>query len=96
MAPDGLTYVSSWVDDNFERWFQPMATDDLQLLDRRIDNWSDIIEFEIYPVSTSKGTADQINRPHLGRCRRLLPTARTTPVGGALNCDRPRSRHGWL
>jgi len=60
MAPDGLTYVSSWVDDNFERCFQLMATDDHQVLDRWIETWSDIVEFEIYPVSTSKDAADQI------------------------------------
>jgi len=36
MAPDGVTYVSSWVDDKFERCFQLMATDDRELLDRWI------------------------------------------------------------
>jgi len=60
MAPDGLTYVSSWVDDKFERCFQLMATDDRRLLDLWIENWSDIVEFDIYPVSTSKDAADQI------------------------------------
>jgi hypothetical protein len=60
MAPEGLTYLSSWVDDRFERCFQLMATDDRQLLDRWIDNWSDIVEFEVYPVSTSKDAAEQI------------------------------------
>jgi len=37
-----------------------MATDDHQVLDRWIETWSDIVEFEIYPVSTSKDAADQI------------------------------------
>jgi Protein of unknown function (DUF3303) len=60
MAPEGLTYISSWVDNKFERCFQLMATDDCQLLDRWIDNWSDIVEFEIYSVSISKDATDQI------------------------------------
>lgn len=60
MAPKGLTYVSSWVDDEYERCFQLMATDDRHLLDRWIEHWSDKVEFEIYPVSTSKDAADQI------------------------------------
>jgi Protein of unknown function (DUF3303) len=60
MAPDGLEYISSWVDEKFERCFQLMKTDDRNTLDRWIDNWRDIVEFEIYPVNTSKDAADKI------------------------------------
>jgi hypothetical protein len=50
LAPEGLQYSSSWVDDKFERGVQIMETKDRQLLDRWIANWSDIVEFEVYPV----------------------------------------------
>jgi hypothetical protein len=60
MAPDGLTYLSSWVDDKFECCFQLMATDDRHLLERWIDNWSDIVNFDVYPVITSKDAADRM------------------------------------
>ena len=60
MAPEGLQYVSSWVDEKFERCFQIMETTDRELLDRWIANWSDIVEFEVYPVVTSKDAADRI------------------------------------
>jgi len=60
MAPEGLVYVSSWVDDKCERCFQLMATEDRQLLDHWIEKWSDIVEFEVYPVTTSKDAADTI------------------------------------
>jgi len=33
LAPEGLQYVSSWVDVNFERCFQLMETDDPKSLD---------------------------------------------------------------
>jgi hypothetical protein len=33
MAPEGLTYVSSWVDDKLERCYQLMDTQDRRLLD---------------------------------------------------------------
>ncbi|MBI4906779.1 MAG: DUF3303 family protein [Acidobacteria bacterium] len=33
MAPEGLTYVSSWVDEKIKRCFQLMETDDRCLLD---------------------------------------------------------------
>lgn len=60
MAPDGLQYVSSWVDEKFERCFQIMETTDRKLLDEWIANWSDIAEFEVYPVVTSKEAAATI------------------------------------
>jgi hypothetical protein len=60
MAPDGVQYVSSWVDEKFERCFQIMETSDRELLDQWIANWSDIAEFEVYPVVTSKDAAARI------------------------------------
>ena len=60
LAPDGLQYVSSWVDEKFERCFQVMETTDRKLLDQWIANWSDIVEFEVYPVFTSQDAAAKI------------------------------------
>jgi len=60
LAPDGLEYVSSWVDEKLERCFQVMETSDRAVLDRWIANWSDLVDFEIYPVVTSKEAADRI------------------------------------
>jgi hypothetical protein len=64
LAPEGLQYVSSWVDEGLERCFQLMETDDRKLLDEWIVNWSDIVEFEIYPVIPSREAAEKI-APHL-------------------------------
>jgi hypothetical protein len=60
LAPEGLQYVSSWVDEKLERCFQLMETDDRNLLDEWIANWSDIVEFEIFPVISSKEAAEKI------------------------------------
>ena len=60
LAPEGLHYVASWVDETFARCFQIMETDDRALLDRWIDNWSDIADFEVYPVVTSKEASAEI------------------------------------
>ena len=60
MAPDGLIYVSSWVDEKFERCYQLMETDDQALLDQWIANWIDLTDFEVYPVITSKEAAERI------------------------------------
>jgi hypothetical protein len=60
MAPDGLQYVASWVDVKFERCFQLMETADAKLLDQWLTHWDDIVEFEVFPVITSKDAADRI------------------------------------
>lgn len=60
LAPEGLQYVSSWVDEGLERCFQLMETDDRKLLHEWIANWSDIVEFEIYPVISSKEAAEKV------------------------------------
>jgi hypothetical protein len=60
LAPAGLQYVSSWVDEKFERCFQLMETSDPQLLDQWISHWSDIVSFEVYPVMRSTEAAEKI------------------------------------
>ena len=57
MAPEGLTYVSSWVDDNIECCYQLMETHDRELLDQWMANWSDLVNFEVHAVVTSKEAA---------------------------------------
>jgi hypothetical protein len=60
MMPEGLVYVSSWVDHNFERCYQLMETHDRVLLDAWMANWSDLIDFEVHPVVPSKEAVEKI------------------------------------
>ncbi len=60
MAPEGLVYVSSWVDHKLERCYQLMETEDRTLLDQWMANWSDLVDFEVHPVLTSKEAAERI------------------------------------
>jgi len=60
MAPEGLRYVSSWVDDRLERCYQLMETHDRTLLDQWMANWSDLVDFEVHPVMTSNEAAAKI------------------------------------
>ena len=62
MTPDGLRYISSWVDLNFERCFQVMETDSEALFREWTANWDDVIDFEIVPVRTSAEAAAAIVR----------------------------------
>ncbi len=60
LAPDGLQYISSWVDEKLERCFQIMETADRELLDQWITNWSDIVEFKVFEIMSSKEAAEKI------------------------------------
>jgi hypothetical protein len=59
-APEGLVYVGSWIEANFDRCFQVMECDDARLLQQWVAAWSDLIEFEIVPVVASAGTREAI------------------------------------
>ena len=60
LAPEGLSYVSSWVDANLERCYQLMETDNRGLLDQWIAHWSDIVDFDVHPVITSTEATERI------------------------------------
>lgn len=53
LAPDGLTYVASWVDSRLQRCYQVMETADPALLDDWMGRWNDLVDFEVHEVVTS-------------------------------------------
>ncbi len=53
MTPEGLEYLSSWVDTKLERCFQIMETSDPKLMTEWAAHWSDIVDFEVVPVMSS-------------------------------------------
>jgi hypothetical protein len=59
MAPAGVTYVSSWVTADLARCYQLMETEDRALLDRWMAHWSDLVDFEVYPVLSSQEAAEK-------------------------------------
>ncbi|HEX8116190.1 MAG TPA: DUF3303 family protein [Pyrinomonadaceae bacterium] len=60
MAPEGLRYVASWVEEDFGRCFQLMECEDPGLLREWAAHWEDLVEFEFVPVVTSEAAADSI------------------------------------
>lgn len=60
LAPDGLSYVSSWIDERMDRCWQVMETHDRRLLDEWMANWADLTDFEVYPEITSAEAAEKI------------------------------------
>jgi hypothetical protein len=60
LMPDGLSYVNSWITTDLTRCYQIMECDDRSLLDEWMEAWRDIMEFEVYPVITSKEAASRV------------------------------------
>jgi Protein of unknown function (DUF3303) len=62
MMPDGLEYVSSWIDVDLTRCYQLMRTEDESLFPLWTDNWKDLMKFEIVPVRTSAEVTELMER----------------------------------
>ena len=60
MLPDGLVYIDSWVDEDLDRCFQLMETDDPALFDAWTANWADLTDFEIVPVLSSAQADERV------------------------------------
>jgi len=60
MMPEGLTYVGSWIEANFDRCFQLMECDDTRLLQDWLLSWGDLMQCEIVPVVPSDQTRELV------------------------------------
>jgi len=47
MLPEGLAYVSSWLEKDGDRCFQLMETDDPSLFPAWLEEWKDLVAMEI-------------------------------------------------
>jgi hypothetical protein len=62
LMPEGLEYVSSWIDKDLKTCWQVMSTEDESIFQRWIDNWKDLVDFEIVPVRTSAEARELMDR----------------------------------
>ncbi|PYK17375.1 MAG: hypothetical protein DME55_10395 [Verrucomicrobia bacterium] len=62
MMPEGLEYVSSWIDVDLKTCWQLMRTDNESLLQAWTDNWKDLMDFEIVPVRTSAEVRERMEK----------------------------------
>ena len=63
LAPEGLTYVASWVDAGLGRCWQVMEADDPALLEQWMAQWRDLVDFEVHPVVASAEAAARVLPP---------------------------------
>jgi hypothetical protein len=62
MMPDGLEYISSWINVDLTICYQLMKTEDEALFPLWTDSWKDLMDFEIVPVRTSAEVAQIMNK----------------------------------
>jgi hypothetical protein len=60
LAPEGLTYVASWVTVDLAHCYQVMETADPALLEQWMAAWRDLVEFEVHPVLGSAEAAARV------------------------------------
>lgn len=60
--PEGLKYVGSWIEANFDRCWQVMECDDPRLFQEWVAHWTDLMECEIVPVTQSKDVLELMKR----------------------------------
>ena len=53
MMPEGLEYVSSWIDVDMKTCWQLMRAENESLFRAWSDNWKDLMDFEVVSVRTS-------------------------------------------
>ena len=54
MLPTGIEYIESWVTDDMARCFQLMRADNEAAFAGWIEKWSDLTDFDIVPVISSR------------------------------------------
>ena len=62
MMPEGLEYVSSWINADLTMCWQLMQTEDESLFQLWTDNWKDLMDFDIVPVRTSAEVSELISK----------------------------------
>ena len=54
MLPKGVIYINSWINESVTGCYQLMESESLEKLQEWINNWKDLVEFEIVPVISSE------------------------------------------
>ena len=62
MTPEGLEYVSSWIDVGMKTCWQLMRAENESLFRAWTDDWKDLMDFEVVPVRTSSEVRQMIEK----------------------------------
>ena len=54
MLPEGVKYINSWINESITTCYQVMESETPEKLKQWIDQWKDLVDFEIIPVIGSE------------------------------------------
>lgn len=60
MLPAGVQYINSWINEDVTICYQLMEAEAPEQLQQWINNWNDLVDFEIIPVISSAGAKEKI------------------------------------
>ncbi|MEO8861026.1 MAG: DUF3303 family protein [Ginsengibacter sp.] len=58
--PGGVSYISSWVNEEVTMCYQVMESDSRAKINEWISCWMDLVDFEIVPVITSAQAKEKV------------------------------------
>lgn len=53
MLPEGVQYINSWINESVTVCYQVMESESAELLQQWMDQWNDLVDFEVFPVISS-------------------------------------------
>lgn len=54
MLPQGVEFINSWIEENLQKCYQVMKSESPEKLEEWINNWKDLVDFEVIPVISSE------------------------------------------
>ena len=60
MLPEGVNYINSWINEPVTICYQLMETESPRKLQEWIDQWKDLVDFEVIPVISSAEAKEKV------------------------------------
>ena len=60
MMPEGVSYINSWINESITVCYQLMESESLEKLQQWIDQWKDLVDFEVVPVISSAEAKEKV------------------------------------
>ena len=63
LMPEGVRYVGSWIDSSVSQCYQVMEADSRAQLEAWMDQWRDLVDFEVVEVISSAEARARVMGP---------------------------------
>jgi hypothetical protein len=60
MLPEGVSYINSWINESITVCYQVMESESPAKLQEWMDQWKDLVDFEVVPVISSAEAKEKV------------------------------------